>query len=390
MSANNVTVGIRLTVDGREVQGSLRLTQAELERLGDTSQRAAGDVQNLGNNTTSLVDKLKSYKNEILAIAAAYGAYKIGDYVKEATLLAARYETLGIVLKYAGNNAGYSSLQVDEYAKKLNQSGISMIKARESVIAMAAAQLDLNKAQELGRVAQNLAVVSGQNSSETLESLITNIQQADTEGLRFLGITLDQSKALQEYSKQHRISVEVLTARQKAEAILNAVIQDSTKYTGIYEGAMSTAGKAMTSLSRYVEDLQVKLGIPFLDSFAKGIFGVTNVLKGANAEMNRLHQNKTLESLGQALGVLTGGAINGIVGAFNLLGETIRGVTRIVNENKLAFIALATGASAALLYQLVPALIAVGHTAWLSMLPPVVAAFAKVVSVARSAAIAIA
>lgn len=68
---------------------------------------------------------------------------------------------------------------------------------------MAAAGLELGSVSEgsasqvavLARASQDLAVRMGGSSSETLQQMITNIQQLDTEGLRYMGIILDVTKA---------------------------------------------------------------------------------------------------------------------------------------------------------------------------------------------------
>lgn len=274
------------------VEGA-QTAQRQIETIGD----AIGELGNLA-------------RTGLATLAAGFAAWNIGAYVKDATLLAARYETLGIVMHTAGENAGYSIAQMDSYANGLEKSGISMMKAREAMVAMTTANLDNNKSLELGRLAQNLAVVANKSSSDTLTDLITNIQQADTEGLKHMGIILNQDEALQRYATSHGTVVKALTQTQKAEAIQSAVMQQGAKYAGIYEKAMGTAGKALGSLDRYFENIKVRLGTPFLEGFAQGVFGVTDGVKQLNMWLDQLENNGAMEKAAKSIGSTVGTVIS--------------------------------------------------------------------------------
>lgn len=289
----------------------------------ETTQRQIGAIG-------SSFDQLSAAASTGLkALLAGYAALNIGAYVKDATLLAARYETLGIVMHTAGVNAGYSSAQMDSYAKGLEKSGISMMKAREAMIAMTTANLDNSKSLELGRLAQNLAVVANKSSSETLTDLITNIQQADTEGLKHMGIILNQEEALQKYATAHNTVTKALTQTQKAEAIQAAVMQEGAKYAGIYEKAMGTAGKALGSLDRYFENIKVKLGTPFLEGFAQGVFGVTDGVKQLNKWLDELEQNGAMENLAKSIGSSVGTVISVIKEAIEISGQIASAIVSV-------------------------------------------------------------
>lgn len=291
---------ISLTVEGA------RTAQREIETIGNSFNQLS----------TVATTGLK-------ALVAGYAALNIGSYVKDATLLAARYQTLAIVMHTAGENAGYSNAQMDGYAKGLERSGISMMKAREAMVAMTTANLDNNKSLELGRMAQDLAVVANKSSSETLTQLITNIQQADTEGLKYMGIILNQDEALQKYASSHNTVTKALTQTQKAEAIQQAVMQEGAKYAGIYEKAMGTAGKALSSLDRYFENIQVRLGTPFLEGFAQGVFGVTDGVKQLNSYLEELESNGAMEQMAKAIGSTVGTVISVFKDVASVVGSVI-------------------------------------------------------------------
>jgi hypothetical protein len=290
------------------------------------AQTAQRQIETIG----SSFDQLSSVASTGLkALAAGFAALKIGEYLKDSTMLAARYETLAIVMHTAGENAGYSSAQMDSYARGLEKSGISMMKAREAMIAMTTANLDNSKSLELGRLAQNLAVVANKSSSETLTDLITNIQQADTEGLKHMGIILNQDEALQKYAASHGTVSKALTQTQKAEAIHAAVMQQGAKYASIYEKAMGTAGKALSSLDRYFENIKVRLGTPFLEGFAQGVFGVTDGVKQLNKWLEQLETNGAMEKVAKSIGSSVGAVISVIKDTIDITGQIVGTVVRV-------------------------------------------------------------
>jgi hypothetical protein len=341
------------------------------------AQAAQRQIETVGD----AFDQLSSMARAgLVALAAGFAALKVADYIKDSTLLAARYETLAVVMHTVGENAGYTNAQMDSYANGLEKSGISMMKAREAMIAMTTANLDNNKSLELGRMAQNLAVVANKSSSETLTDLITNIQQADTEGLKHMGIVLNQDDALQKYATSHNTVTKALTQTQKAEAIQAAVMLQGAKYAGIYEKAMGTAGKAMNSLDRYFENIKVRLGTPLLEGFAQGVFGVTDGVKKLNVWLEALETNGSMEKFARGFGSVVGTVVKGtsliLDGWSKILSWTVAGWTRFekfygdhkdaVDAMGMAVVTFATIYEGALLLRALPALRAFVAQSWVA------------------------
>lgn len=243
-------------------------------------------------------DALSGY---VKALAGAAAGISFAGLVKDSTLLAARFETMGVVMGVAGNNAGYTRKEMDDLSKSLQQQGISMLQSRNSLTQLATANIDLSKATGLARSAQDLAVVGNINSSEALERMIHGIKAGEVEVLRTLGLNVSFEASYKKLAQTLGVNTESLDENQKMMARTNAVLDGSTRYLGIYEESMTTAGKAMTSLTRYWEDFKVQAGDTFLPTLATGVFTVTDALKAMNAE---------IEASGQATDAV-GRAING-------------------------------------------------------------------------------
>jgi len=237
-------------------------------------------------------------------IAKAFAAWQIGGFIKDSAMMAARFETLGIVMKIAGNNAGYTRAETEKFAKSLQEQGISMMQSRDAVIQLATANIDLSKAAGLGRAAQDLAVVANINSSEAMMRMIQAIKAGEQEILRTMGMNVSWEASYKKLAAQLGINSTALTEQQKVMARTNAVLEESIKYQGIYEEAMGTAGKAISSLTRYWDNLKIKMGELFLPALSDSVDTLTRALKASNAELDKASKDGTVQNYGNSLALL--------------------------------------------------------------------------------------
>lgn len=226
--------------------------------------------------------KLSSTFSGLATILAGMEFYELA---KNTVMLAARYETLGATLGVMGNNAGYSRQAMYEFQQSLEETGISAIKARSSLQIMAAAQLKLEEASKLGRVAQDAATLAGINSSDAFNNLVRGITTGEVRIIRHMGIMANFTTALKNYADANHTTVDKLNSRQRAEARLINVLEEGAKRQGVYEAAMTTAGKQMLSMQRYTENLQVQVGELFNPSTNAAVFGLVLALKEVNREL---------------------------------------------------------------------------------------------------------
>jgi len=152
----------------------IRAEKAKAEKIKQINEQQYG-------HTTSMLDKLKKHWLAVTAAitAAILAIRKIVSGVSDIILMAARYETLGIVMRTVGINAGYTYKEMLEFQKGLQKTGISAIEARQSLTRMNQAQLDLTQSSKLARVAQDAAVIGAMNSSEAFNQMVYGIQSAN-------------------------------------------------------------------------------------------------------------------------------------------------------------------------------------------------------------------
>ena len=235
-------------------------------------------------------------------VAGAFGVYKMAEYVKQATLLSARYDTLGVVMRVVGNNAGFTGAQMEAFAKGLQKTGISMVESRASLTTMAQAHIDLSKATQLGRIAQDAAVIGNINSSEAFQRMIYGIQSGQTDVLRTIGINVNFEQSYAKLAGTLGKTTKELSENEKATARMNAVLEKGPSLAGAYEASMGTAGKQLLSMARYSEDLQVVFGALFGGAMGEGVRALNQELLNTKKwlEDNRDSAAQFSINLGQA------------------------------------------------------------------------------------------
>ena len=289
---------------------------------GDSSQaqdalnRFTSCMQNCSSNMTQ-------FKNTWLGIKALDLAQDLMVWAKEALMLSARYETLGVTMRVVGNNAGYTGAQMAEFQGALQKTGIAMVEARQSLTQMAQAHIDLSKSAEMARMAQDAAVIAGINSSEAFSRMVYGIQSAQTDVLRTIGINVNFEESYRKLAKQLGKSTEDLTEYEKVTARTNATLEKAKDLNGSYEAAMGTAGKQILSMKRYLDDLKVVLGQTFSEALLIGVNTVTGGLKDMKDEAGQLQQKGDLQSFGRQVVTAMAFAADGVQGLYVIL----RGLT---------------------------------------------------------------
>ena len=218
-------------------------------------------------------------------LATSWAALKIAEMGEHVAQLAMRYEMLGATLGVMANNVGMTKDKLDEIQASMEAQGITALKARQGLQVMAAAHVDLSKASDLARVAQDAATLAGINSSEAFNNLVRGIATGETRIIRHMGIMVNFKNAVSDYAEANHKAVQSLSTTEIAHARMNAVLEEGAKRAGVYEAAMTTAGKQLLSMQRYVENAQVVLGQMFNSAANALIFEMADALKKATDSM---------------------------------------------------------------------------------------------------------
>lgn len=249
---------------------------AGLERQSKGTDRSAAG---LSGTAGRLASSLKLVAGFAVAAGSALGAMRLISHIQEVTRLAAKYEMLGITMEVAGRNAGYSTAQMHNFEKALRDQGIAAVEARNTLTRMTAANIDLASSSKLARAAQDVAVVGAINSSEAFERLVYGIQSAQVETLRTIGLNVNFENSYKKLADQLGKNAKDLTEVEKTQARVNIVLEQASKYQGIYERSMTSAAKQMGSMQRHIDDYQVAFGKAFQPAYLEMVKAKTQAYK---------------------------------------------------------------------------------------------------------------
>lgn len=220
-----------------------------------------------------------AFRTGIGFLGIGFGLFEGARAIKQAIDLAARYETLGIVLTRVGQSAGYSSGFLTQLTRDLEKTGISMKESRQTIISMIQSQLELGNATKLARLAQDAAVTAGLNSSATLQRIVYGVTSSQVEILRSVGLNVSWEQSYKDLARELGKTQEQLTNQERVTARVNAVMKAGIPITGAYEASMTTAGKQVKSMERYAEDLKTKLGLVFQPAYTATVFAFSEAMK---------------------------------------------------------------------------------------------------------------
>ncbi len=236
--------------------------------------------------------------NQLINMAMAGGQAFVG-YIKDAAMLSARVDTLGVALEVAGAHAGYSREELNKFEEDVKGMGITTSKARIALQQMAQADLELARAADLARMSQDAAVAAGINSSEAFNRILYAITSLQPEILRNMNIIVNMQSAQEKYAKEIGKTVSQLSVADRQQAMLNATMRAGEDIAGTYEAAMDTAGKKIQSLTRYFEEIQLAIG----DAFQPALLAGVDILTGKLKDLTKwLEENEDeLEKFGEDL-----------------------------------------------------------------------------------------
>jgi hypothetical protein len=306
MAVEDIVITMRL-VD--QLSGPLRAASAS---IGDLSRQAGQSRAGLESLNTGL-DNVRTHAasaagtiGTVFAGAAALGVAGLVSFGVSSFGAAARASELTTTLRAlaAANNLSFDSLMAT--ANSIQAMGIETAVARQVTAQFVQNQLDLSHAADLARVAQDAAVISGQNSTETYDQLVHGIVTLNTEVLRQAGITVNIDAVERAYAATLGTTAEALTQNQKQQAVMNAVLESGTRIAGAYALAMEEPGKVLRSLPRVVNDLAVSFGERLLPEFGPLILSTYALVKqmGALAEEGQ-PLGAVFTAIGRSLATLT-------------------------------------------------------------------------------------
>lgn len=230
-------------------------------------------------NLAAITTGVGSLTAALPALAGAFISVGLGKWLKQSALTAARTQVLGTVMHQVGSQAGYTRQELVGLQTDMQDYGVTTQVARQATARMVQSQLDLKYALDLARGAQDLANVSGWNSSKTLERVIWGIASMRTQTLRMLGLSVSRVEAEKKYRKELMRTSGDLTTNEAKHAFMMAVLVALKPLQGSYIQSMKDVGKQLLSMERYVEESANALGEFFLPAMLAVVMETGRLLK---------------------------------------------------------------------------------------------------------------
>ena len=243
-------------------------------------------MRNAGTVAEIAAAKIKASMLITKGVFIAAGAAAI-LFIKKTGLIAAEVTTLEITMRQVARNlalkAGADVQKFVDYVDKIPES-LKGITTREALVATTSflrgvPQL-LGRVKDLADAAKNFGVtVADLSSSEVFGQFNKFIQSGNTMLLKRLNIVTTADQMHKKYAATIGKSSKDLTAAEKITARFNGIMEEVALTEGVYEKAMQSAGKALSSLSRVTEQAGLVMGKRFEPMIAKIIFGVKDLLE---------------------------------------------------------------------------------------------------------------
>jgi hypothetical protein len=317
----------KVTLDVNGVHTGVNQANASLEKLKAGFESLSAKVQ-----------------VAMLAVSGAVVAFGTASF-----MAAARVDELRVVNGVLAKNAGLSANYVEGVAQAIHKQGIESAVSEEAVAQFLRANLDLSKAADLARVAQDAAVISGMNSTDTYNAITEGIVKMNPEILRTAGITIDGQAAIKAYALTLGVAVDSLTTAQKQGVYLNEVLKAGVPIAGAYAAAMTEPSKVLRSFPRYFNDIFVAVGETIKPVFGEAVFTMAEFLKNLEKAVSKGGALRpVLESLAQALTPIVTAFSNWIKNIdFEVIARWLEGFVSLLEINipiAMNFIQLLGGA----------------------------------------------
>ena len=264
----------RLGLDTKPLKADVQKAQMLMHQVHTSAERMGTRFETAARGAETMIRPLLGLAGVAGGIFTLHEAI---EKLSEATQLAARIEVMNHVLEMTGKNAGYTERELKGYRDRIMALGIATKEAIHIEQLFIQSQMDVAGALKLARAAQDLAVISGQNSSEAAETLTQAIVAQRPILLKQFGIIVSLEDMYSEMAKSLGKQADALTEGEKRQAFFNAIMRQSATVAGSYETAMRDVGKLMTSLPRYLDEASEAVGEHFLPVMEASVHAVKNV-----------------------------------------------------------------------------------------------------------------
>ena len=273
-----------ITVDavlGADVSGFVSGMDRARTSFQETARVITSGGQSVNATLGGMTQSTSDFTKVLNTLGVAIGALSVGliGFSRSSFAVAADVAEMAVAMDAVGKSSGVGAKALREAADAVRSKGIEMKASQEIALLFVKSNLDLARASDLARVAQDFAVLSQRNSTDTAKTLAYAIQTGNSQLLKGVGITRYAGEAYASYARELGKSANNLTATERQQAVLNMVMEEGAKVAGTYEAAMTEPGKVLRSFPRILNDVKLEFGRLFLEGFSPVVLGAYNTFK---------------------------------------------------------------------------------------------------------------
>jgi soluble lytic murein transglycosylase-like protein len=242
-TSSNLEAQVRkLNAENRELEKTLRKSEQEAKKLDAAAIALANVVGNI----------LYNAFRDLISIGK--------QFITDATIYASRTDEMRLAMLNMSKQSGVSRGELLLQSDAMRRMNITTQETYSTLTKFQLAQLDVTKATQLARVAQDLAVVAGVETGEEVNRLVHGITTLQIRVLRTAGVFVSLEQSLKEAALAQGRSTESFSEAEKQQILLNKVLEVGARATGNYETSLDNAGKRMRSMTRIFQDMQNAIG----------------------------------------------------------------------------------------------------------------------------------
>lgn len=266
-----------------EVRARVSADSAQFVQGMERATRSAGEFQQAAQRVNGAT----------LALGAAIGtaAGTLIAFSVKSFKAAAEVERLDFALQAVGASSGLGYEALKEASDGMRRMGIQASVAQRMTLKLAQSNIQMKKATDIAKVAQDLSVASNISAEEALERVTLAITTGQSRMLRSVGITDASNSAMARYAASLGKKASALTMAERRQAVMNQVMREGGKVAGAYAIALQSPAKLLTLFGDLHRDLQVNMGGALVKGFGpliKASFRFEKALVDATSEGGKL------------------------------------------------------------------------------------------------------
>ena len=282
MADKNATVTIEIVGDDIKFKKTLQTNEELAKKTGDKIGSGLEDsFSGIKNAASSLALPIAGIAAGFLAVRGAIESaaekFKLAEEInlvnKQFDVLASKAGLIGPIFKDELKNATNGLIDTEDLLKSANKALIQFENGAEKI-------------PELFSLATKASKVFGGTVTDNFESISQAIARGSTRQLANLGIIVKADDVYKAYAKSVGVAVDGLTAAEKQQALMNAVLQKGDAAFAGLKPNVDTVGFAYKQLSVALEESAQASALSFNKIFGPIAVALINDTTAALKEFN--------------------------------------------------------------------------------------------------------